>query len=100
MLVSGFMHLFKYDESAKLFGQLGYPTYLVYPLGIAKILGVVAILTKKSRTLKHLAYAGFFYDFILALAALIIAGDNGFVVPLIALALLIVSYVTDRKIYR
>ncbi|MCU1290257.1 MAG: hypothetical protein JWN60_2486 [Acidobacteria bacterium] len=99
MLASGIMYLVNYAEVAKVFSDLGYPAYLVYPLGIAKILGVAAILTKKSKTLKDLAYAGFFYDFTLALIAHINAGDGGFIVPLIALTLLIVSFLTDRKIY-
>ena len=99
MLASGIIYLVNYAEAAKIFDSLGYPAYLVYPLGIAKILGVIAILTKKSRTLKDLAYAGFFYDFILAFMAHLNAGDGGFAIPLAALVLLIVSYVTDRKIY-
>lgn len=99
MLASGIIYLVNYAEAAKIFNSLGYPAYLVYPLGIAKILGVIAILTKKSRTLKDLAYAGFFYDFILALAAHINARDGGFAFPVIALVLLIVSYAIDRKIY-
>jgi hypothetical protein len=99
MLASGVMYLANYAEVAKSFNSLGYPTYLIYPLGIAKILGVIAILTKKSKILKDLAYAGFFYDFILAASAHINAGDGGFPIPLAALVILIVSYVTDRKIY-
>ena len=99
MLASGIMYLVNYAEAAKLFSSLGYPTYLVYPLGVAKILGVIAILAKKSKTLKDLAYAGFFYDFLLALIAHINAGDGGFAVPLVATTLLIVSFITDRKIY-
>ncbi len=99
MLASGIIYLVNYVEVVKIFGSLGYPAYLVYPLGIAKILGVIAILTKKSKTLKDLAYAGFFYDFILALTAHINVGDGGFAIPLAALVILIVSYVTDRKIY-
>lgn len=99
MLASGIIYLISYEEVAIIFSSLGYPAYLVYPLGIAKILGVIAILTKKSRTLKDLAYAGFFYDFILAFMAHINARDGGFAFPIIALVLLIVSYTIDRKIY-
>jgi hypothetical protein len=99
MLASGIMYLINHAQAAKLFSSLGYPTYLVYPLGVAKILGVIAILTKKSKILKDLAYAGFFYDFLLALIAHINAADGGFVIPLVAIILLIVSFITDRKIY-
>ena len=46
--------------------HLGYPAFTVYPLAFAKILGVVAILTNKNKTLKDFAFAGFLYDLILA----------------------------------
>ena len=45
---------------------LGYPSFTVIPLAIAKILGIIAILTNKSRTLKEFAFAGFLYDIVLA----------------------------------
>lgn len=48
---------------------LGFPGYFVYPLAIAKLLGLAAILTHRSRTLTGLAFAGFFYDVVLALFA-------------------------------
>jgi hypothetical protein len=99
MIAASIMYLVNYEETAKIFSRLGYPAYLIYPLAIAKILGVAAIVTKKSKTLKEMAYAGFFYDFLLALAAHIYAGESFFFVPLAALLLLIVSYLTDRKLY-
>jgi len=65
------------------------------------ILGVIAILTKRSAFLKELAYAGFFYDFILAASAHINAGDGILVLPaLVCLVLLIISYVLDKKLYK
>jgi len=99
MLASAGTYIFMHPAVAELFGKLGYPQYLVYPLAMAKILGVLAIVTKKSRTLKEWAYAGFFFDFTLALAAHINAGDGGFWAPVLALILLISSYSLDRKIY-
>ena len=51
------------------FVALGYPTYIIYPLAIAKILGLLAIWTRKSNLLKEWAYAGFFYDTLLAFTA-------------------------------
>jgi hypothetical protein len=46
--------------------QLGYPGFIVAPLAIAKLLGIVAILSNKSRTLTMFAFAGFLYDLLLA----------------------------------
>ena len=100
MLASAIIYITNPGETAKLFASLNYPAYLVYLLAIAKILGVAAILTKKSKTLKEWAYAGFFYDFTLALAAHLYARDGGFIAPVVALALLLASYFLDRKIYK
>ena len=100
MLASAVMHIVNYNEAAKVFTSLNYPVYLIYPLAIAKILGVAAIVTKKSKSLKEWAYAGFFFDFTLALAAHLYARDGGFIVPVLALGLLLTSYFLDRKIYR
>ena len=41
-----------YEIVSATFTRLGIPTYLVYPLAIAKLLGIVAILTRKSEFLK------------------------------------------------
>ena len=98
MLGSAGMYIFNHAEVAKIFTSLGYPTYIIYPLAIAKILGVIAILTRYSNTLKEWAYAGFFFDFVLALSAHLNAGDGGFITPIIALVLLFVSYFFEKKL--
>ncbi len=98
MLTAAGMYIVHYPTVAAIFTHLEYPAYLVYPLAAAKILGVIAILTKKSKTLKEWAYAGFFFDFILALAAHFNAGEN-LLAPVAALILLSASYTLDRRIY-
>ena len=47
MAMSASMYIFNYETITATFQSLGYPSYLVYPLAIAKILGIAAILTKK-----------------------------------------------------
>jgi len=69
MLFSAQMYFFNYEMVQGFFTALGYPTYLIYPLAIAKILGLVAIWTRKSNLLKEWAYAGFFFDTVLAFFA-------------------------------
>ena len=49
--------------------HLGYPLYLMRILGLAKILGAVAIVTNRSRTLAEWAYAGFVFDLVGAVAS-------------------------------
>ncbi len=97
MLGSAGMYIFNHAEVLTIFTSLGYPTYIVYPLAIAKILGIIAIVTNKSKTLKGLAYAGFFYDFLLAASAHYFAGVPSPLLAVVALVLLIVSYILDGK---
>jgi len=98
MLMSAGMYIFNYEMVSSIFTNLGFPTYIIYPLAIAKILGLVAIWTRKSDALKEWAYAGFFFDFVLALTAHINISDGEFAPALIALVLLFVSYFFGKKI--
>ena len=50
--------------STDQFVRLGYPIYLAPFLGVARILGLVAILTPKYPRLKEWAYAGLAFDII------------------------------------
>ena len=43
-------------------GGLGYPVYIIPFLGVAKLLGVIAILIPGFPRLKEWAYAGLFFD--------------------------------------
>lgn len=97
MLFAAGMYVFNNAEVATLFGRLGYPSYIIYPLAVAKILGLIAIWSNYSKTLKEWAYAGFFYDFILALSAHINAGDGEWTGAAIALILWTGSYVFGKK---
>lgn len=97
MLMSAGMYFFNYEEVTATFLSLGFPGYIVYPLAIAKILGLVAIWTNKSYSLKEWAYAGFFFDFTLALSAHLVAGDGQFLPAIVALILLGASYYGWKK---
>lgn len=73
--------------------HLGYPLYLMRILGLAKILGAVAIVTNRSRTLAEWAYAGFVFDLVFAVASHLIVGDGPIAVaPAVMLALVLASY--------
>ena len=99
MLMSAFMYIFKTAEVSTVFVSLGFPAYIVFPLGILKIFGITAILSRKSVFLKEWAYAGFFFDFILALSAHLVAADGEFSPAIIAIALLLVSYIYQNKVF-
>src|SRR5947209_1527949 len=42
--------------------QMGYPQYIIPFLGVAKLLGALAILIPVNATLREWAYAGLFFD--------------------------------------
>jgi hypothetical protein len=80
--------------------QLGYPEYFMAILGVAKLLGIAAIATGISPTLKEWAYAGFTFDTIGASASHLGAGDPLHValVPIGFLAVQWVSYVAWKRL--
>lgn len=99
MLYSAQMYLRNYEMVEGFFKFLGYPTYIIYPLATLKILGAGMILSRKSRWLTEWAYAGFFFDFVLAAAAHLHAADGGHLMPAVAIVLLIVSRGLVWKVY-
>jgi len=56
--------------------QLGYQIYFMKILGVAKLLGIAAIVTGLSPTLKEWAYAGFTLDVCGAFASHVSVGDS------------------------
>ena len=99
MLFSATMYFFNHDYVKEAFTNFNYPTYIIYPMAILKILGIVAIITKKSTILKEWAYAGFFFEFVLAIAAHLNAGDGQQGGAIVALVLLATSYYFDKKVF-
>jgi len=107
MVSTGIVQLFKLEGngpgSLSTMTQLGYPAYFVTLLGVAKILGVVALLVPKYPLLKEWAYAGFFFMMLGAIFTHIAAGNsiNEIFPSLLLLVLIIISWYfrpTDRKI--
>jgi len=80
-----------------MFTNFGYPTYIIYPYAIAKVLGLAAIWTPNFKSIKEWAYAGFFLAFILAFFAHVMIRDGEQIEALLAMTLLIVSYIFNKK---
>ncbi len=99
MLMSATMYFVQNQMVSETFSRLGYPTYVIYPLAIAKILAVIAILSRKSAVLKEWAYAGLFFDFILAASAHMAVGDGEAAPAMVAAVLLLVSRYFDPKVF-
>jgi uncharacterized membrane protein YphA (DoxX/SURF4 family) len=62
MISDGIQEILQTKEAADFIIKLGYPTYFVPFLGVAKILGSIAILIPGFPRLKEWAYAGFIFD--------------------------------------
>ncbi|WP_131537059.1 DoxX family protein [Pedobacter nototheniae] len=80
---------------------LGYPNYFAYALIICKVLGALVIIYPKAPAkLKEWAYAGFTFNLIFAFISHACVDKNiGYMVmPLIVLAILIVSYQYNQKL--
>ncbi|MCG8332787.1 MAG: DoxX family protein [Chitinophagales bacterium] len=97
VLMGASQYFFNHEVVKEMFEQIKYPTYLIYPMGVAKILGIVAIWSNKSRTLKEWAYAGFVFNFLLAISAHVNVGDGEHFPAIIALVFVVASYIYYRK---
>lgn len=91
MLYSASMYFMETDMIKQFFKTFNYPTYIVYPLAVLKILGVIMILWRKSDWLTEWAYAGFFFDVVLAFFAHYFAKDD-VIFTLVGLILILLSY--------
>jgi len=76
MVSTGIVQIIKMEEEVLNFHKLGYPTYLMTIIGIAKILGVIAILSPKFPILKEWAYAGFTFTMSGAIISHIVVQDE------------------------
>lgn len=89
-------YLFNNDFIREGFIKMGYPTYIIYPLAAVKMVGLAVIWSRKQNLLFGLAYAGFFYNCILAAFAHLMIHDNGQWFAVAALILIVISYFTSN----
>ncbi len=97
LLFSAGMYLFNHDEIAGMFTNFGYPTYIIYPYAVAKIFGLIAIWFVGIEKMKEWAYAGFFFAFVFAIFAHIMVGDGEQMGAIIAMILLVISYIYKKN---
>jgi len=80
--------------------KLGMPDYLLYLLGVLKLLGVIAIWAAPVKRLKEWAYAGFSFDLIGAIYSFIISEViiyPDIVMAPIGLVLCLLAYFLNEK---
>src|SRR5688572_30289846 len=99
MLTSAIPNILSDPQWVAIFEQLGFPNYLLPFLGVAKLLGVIALLIPGFPRIKEWAYAGFFFDLVGATySALAAFGfDPQMLVMLVFFALLAVSYIFHHR---
>ena len=92
---AAFSYLTGNQQAVQGFAHVGYPQQLRILLGIAKLLGAIALVVPGIPKLKEWAYAGFTFAWIAAFIAHYLAkdGPRAFM-PLVLLVFLAVSYVT------
>lgn len=98
MLYSAQMYFRNTEMVEGFFKALNYPTYFVIPLAALKILGVIMILWRKSTWLTEWAYAGFFFDLVLAKIAHYSAGHEFLDLSLIGITVILPSYFLAKYI--
>ena len=101
--LSGLAFLAGPPEVVTNFHHLGYPDYFRQLLGIAKLLGVAAlVLPMPTPTLREWAYAGLTFTCIAAASSHVMSGDSiAKAIPsLLALALLLTSYFLRLRVAR
>lgn len=95
---SASMYFTKTEMVKGFFDMLGYPSYLVIPLAILKVLGIIAVSTRASKLLTEWAYAGFFLDAVLAFVAHYVQG-GGYMFSIIAIVGTVVSRFMYGRLY-
>jgi uncharacterized membrane protein YphA (DoxX/SURF4 family) len=92
---AAFTYLTGAPDAVTGFAHVGYPQQLRVILGLAKLLGAIALVVPGFPKLKEWAYAGFTFAWIAAFCAHYLAKDGAeAMVPLVLLVGLGVSYVT------
>jgi hypothetical protein len=100
MLLSSIPDIIMHPEAIAIVNtRLGYPTYFLPFLGVAKLLGVIAVLVPGFPRLKEWAYAGFVFDLLAAMYSHISVGDpaSQWMIIFLPLLLLVGSYVFHHK---
>lgn len=87
------------DAVTLVTSHLGYPRYFIPYIGVAKLLGVIAILVPGFPRVREWAYAGFVFDLVSAMYSSIMVGDpaSGWAPIFIGLVLIATSYTYHHK---
>lgn len=98
MIMDGIGGITRQKDGVEVMRHLGYPIYSMVIFGIAKLLGAVAIIQTKYKTIKEWAFAGLTFTFIGAFASRAFAGDGiELLFPVVFLVYLVITYIFWKK---
>jgi hypothetical protein len=97
MLMSSGMYLSHNSQITEGMKLLGFPAYMLYILGVSKLLGAIGLLQPVSSRVREWAYAGLAITFIGAIWSHA-ATATPFIGPMIFLVILAVSWVFNNKL--
>ncbi len=100
MTLSAIPDIIKVPDAVEMVTKhLGYPPYFLPFIGVAKLLGSIAILVPGFPRIKEWAYAGFVFDLIAAMYSSISVGDSAakWAPIFIGFALIGCSYIYHHK---
>ncbi|MDF2437804.1 MAG: DoxX-like family protein [Bacteroidota bacterium] len=98
MLLSAIPDVLMVPQAVEFMTHLGYPEYFIVFIGVAKILGSLAILIPGFPIVKEWAYAGLIFDLIGAIYSIFAIGEGAGSVPVfLPLIVGICSYIFYHK---
>lgn len=99
--LSGFCEITKNPLVWDITLQLGYPPHFIYMLGIAKLSGIVVLLTpNRFLRLKEWVFAGIFFDILFAFfSKIVVLGFPATIDAIVAFTVISLTYVQFRKLY-
>lgn len=99
MAGDGYGGVTKQQAGVDVLQHLGYPIYFMIIVGVAKLLGVIAILQNKFKAIKEWAYAGFAFNFLGAIASRAFVGDGpaDLIPPIVMVVFLFATYYFWKK---
>ncbi|WP_343304638.1 DoxX family protein [Chitinophaga niabensis] len=98
---SGFFELTKNPIVWDITVQLGYPPHFIYILGVAKLSGIVVLLTPdRLLRLKEWVFAGIFFDIVFAFfSKLSVLEPSAAIDAVVAFVMVTVTYIMFRRLY-
>jgi hypothetical protein len=97
MLFSSIPDILVVPDAKTFMNALGYPTYIISFLGVAKLLGIIAILIPGYPRIKEWAYAGLFFDLLAAMYSII--AQNGFMPQVLIMLMPIIFLFLSYTLY-